>query len=132
MILWLYVLLLHPLSAYHVTCVNLCIRLLSGSYYVQAHHTATHLLQSALKSVVGSETSQAGSLVAFDRLRFDFSFHRPLSEEELVKIESLVNQWIGTATQLESKVMALQDAKNAGAIAMFGEKYGDEVCISFS
>jgi alanyl-tRNA synthetase len=49
-----------------------------------------------------------------------------------VKIESLVNQWIGTATQLESKVMALQDAKNAGAIAMFGEKYGEEVCISFS
>jgi alanyl-tRNA synthetase len=62
----------------------------------------------------------------------DLGFHRPLSEEELVKIESFVNQWIGTATQLESKVMALQDAKNAGAIAMFGEKYGEEVCISFS
>jgi alanyl-tRNA synthetase len=80
--------------------------------------------------VVGSETSQAGSLVAFDRLRFDFNFHRPLSEEELVKIESLVNQWIGNATHLETKVMALQDAKNAGAIAMFGEKYGEEVDIS--
>ncbi|GJN29157.1 hypothetical protein PR202_gb17354 [Eleusine coracana subsp. coracana] len=95
----------------------------------KAHHTATHLLQSALKSVVGSETSQAGSLVAFDRLRFDFNFHRPLSEEELMKIESLVNQWIGTATQLETKVMALQDAKNAGAIAMFGEKYSEEVRV---
>lgn len=95
----------------------------------KAHHTATHLLQSALKSVVGSETSQAGSLVAFDRLRFDFNFHRPLSEEELVKIESLVNQWIGNATHLETKVMALQDAKNAGAIAMFGEKYGEEVRV---
>lgn len=80
--------------------------------------------------MVGSETSQAGSLVAFDRLRFDFNFHRPLSEEELVKIESLVNQWIGNATHLETKVMALQDAKNAGAIAMFGEKYGEEVDIS--
>jgi alanyl-tRNA synthetase len=80
--------------------------------------------------VVGSETSQAGSLVAFDRLRFDFNFHRPLSEEELVKIESLVNQWIGNATHLETKVMALQDAKNAGAVAMFGEKYGEEVDIS--
>jgi len=80
--------------------------------------------------VVGSETSQAGSLVAFDRLRFDFNFHRPLSEEELLKIESLVNQWIGNATHLETKVMALQDAKNAGAIAMFGEKYGEEVGIS--
>jgi len=95
----------------------------------KAHHTATHLLQSALKSVVGSETSQAGSLVAFDRLRFDFNFHRPLSEEELLKIESLVNQWIGNATHLETKVMALQDAKNAGAIAMFGEKYGEEVRV---
>jgi alanyl-tRNA synthetase len=80
--------------------------------------------------VVGSEISQAGSLVAFDRLRFDFNFHRPLSEEELLKIESLVNQWIGNATHLETKVMALQDAKNAGAIAMFGEKYGEEVGIS--
>jgi len=80
--------------------------------------------------VVGSETSQAGSLVAFDRLRFDFNFHRSLSEEELMKIESLVNQWIGNATHLETKVMALQDAKNAGAIAMFGEKYGEEVGIS--
>ncbi|CAN6208093.1 unnamed protein product [Urochloa humidicola] len=95
----------------------------------KAHHTATHLLQSALKSVVGSETSQAGSLVAFDRLRFDFNFHRPLSEEELIKIESLVNQWIGNATHLETKVMALQDAKNAGAIAMFGEKYGEKVRV---
>nr|CAB3470176.1 unnamed protein product [Digitaria exilis] len=95
----------------------------------KAHHTATHLLQSALKSVVGSETSQAGSLVAFDRLRFDFNFHRPLSEGELLKIESLVNQWIGNATHLETKVMALQDAKDAGAIAMFGEKYGEEVRV---
>ncbi|KAG8094280.1 hypothetical protein GUJ93_ZPchr0012g19222 [Zizania palustris] len=95
----------------------------------KAHHTATHLLQSALKSVIGSETSQAGSLVAFDRLRFDFNFHRPLSEEELVEIESLVNQWVSHATHLETKVMDLQDAKNAGAIAMFGEKYGEQVRV---
>uniref|UniRef100_A0A0E0L9X3 Alanine--tRNA ligase n=1 Tax=Oryza punctata TaxID=4537 RepID=A0A0E0L9X3_ORYPU len=95
----------------------------------KAHHTATHLLQSALKNVIGSETSQAGSLVAFDRLRFDFNFHRPLSEEELMKIESLVNQWVSSATHLETKVMDLQDAKNAGAIAMFGEKYGEQVRV---
>lgn len=95
----------------------------------KAHHTATHLLQSALKSVIGSETSQAGSLVAFDRLRFDFSFHRPLSEKELLEIESLVNQWISNATHLETNVMALQDAKNAGATAMFGEKYGEQVRV---
>uniref|UniRef100_J3MCW0 Probable alanine--tRNA ligase, chloroplastic n=1 Tax=Oryza brachyantha TaxID=4533 RepID=J3MCW0_ORYBR len=95
----------------------------------KVHHTATHLLQSALKSVIGAETSQAGSLVAFDRLRFDFNFHRPLSEEELMKIESLVNEWVGSGTHLETKVMNLQDAKNAGAIAMFGEKYGEQVRV---
>ncbi|KAH6777098.1 Alanyl-tRNA synthetase [Perilla frutescens var. frutescens] len=95
----------------------------------KVHHTATHLLQSALKKVVGQETSQAGSLVAFDRLRFDFNFNRPLRENELVEIESLINQWIGEATLLETKVMALTDAKKAGAIAMFGEKYGEQVRV---
>ena len=67
--------------------------------------------------------------MAFDRLRFDFSFHRPLTEKELLEIESLVNQWISDATHLETNVMALQDAKNAGATAMFGEKYGEQVGI---
>lgn len=85
------------------------------------------MLQSALKKVVGQETSQAGSLVAFDRLRFDFNFSRPLSENELTEIESLINQWVGEATLLETRVMALADAKKAGAIAMFGEKYGEQV-----
>lgn len=91
------------------------------------HHTATHLLQSALKQVIGQETSQAGSLVAFDRLRFDFNFHRPITDSELEEIERLVNRWIGDATLLQTKVMPLADAKGAGAIAMFGEKYGEEV-----
>lgn len=91
------------------------------------HHTATHLLQSALKKVIGQETSQAGSLVAFDRLRFDFNFHRPITDSELEEIEKLVNRWIGEATSLQTKVMPLADAKGAGAIAMFGEKYGEEV-----
>lgn len=93
----------------------------------QVHHTATHLLQAALKSVIGEDTSQAGSLVAFDRLRFDFNFHRPLSDQEIVEIEVLINQWIGDATNLQTKVMALADAKKSGAIAMFGEKYGEQV-----
>ncbi|ONK59543.1 uncharacterized protein A4U43_C08F7550 [Asparagus officinalis] len=88
----------------------------------KVHHTATHLLQAALKSVIGQDTSQAGSLVAFDRLRFDFNFHRPLSDQEIVEIEVLINQWIGDATNLQTKVMALADAKKSGAIAMFGEK----------
>ncbi|KAM7259147.1 hypothetical protein ACFE04_014888 [Oxalis oulophora] len=95
----------------------------------KVHHTATHLLQAALKEVIGDETSQAGSLVAFDRLRFDFNFHRPLTDSELEKIEGLINKWIGDATLLETKVMSLVDAKSAGAIAMFGEKYGEEVRV---
>ncbi|KAL2936935.1 Alanine--tRNA ligase chloroplastic/mitochondrial [Bienertia sinuspersici] len=95
----------------------------------EVHHTATHLLQTALKKVIGQETSQAGSLVAFDRLRFDFNFHRPLSDKEILEIEELINGWIGDATLLQSKVMALDEAKRAGAIAMFGEKYGEQVRV---
>ncbi|XP_078443702.1 alanyl-tRNA synthetase, class IIc [Wolffia australiana] len=95
----------------------------------KVHHTATHLLQSALKRVVGQETSQAGSLVAFDRLRFDFNFHRQLSEAELMAIETLVNRWIGDSSFLHTKVMPIAAAKEAGAIAMFGEKYGEEVRV---
>lgn len=95
----------------------------------KVHHTATHLLQAALKSVIGQETSQAGSLVAFDRLRFDFNFHRPLQEHELIEIEGLINRWIGDSTNLQTKIMALTDAKRAGAIAMFGEKYGEQVRV---
>ncbi|XP_074275738.1 alanine--tRNA ligase, chloroplastic/mitochondrial isoform X2 [Silene latifolia] len=95
----------------------------------KVHHTATHLLQAALKKVVGEETSQAGSLVAFDRLRFDFNFHRSLSESEILEIEGLINGWIGDATLLQTNVMALDDAKKAGAIAMFGEKYSEQVRV---
>ncbi|KAF2595688.1 hypothetical protein F2Q68_00007717 [Brassica cretica] len=83
----------------------------------------------ALEVVVGQETSQAGSLVAFDRLRFDFNFNRPLLDGELEEIEGLINRWIGDATRLETKVLPLVDAKKAGAIAMFGEKYDDEVRV---
>ncbi|XP_050231655.1 alanine--tRNA ligase, chloroplastic/mitochondrial isoform X2 [Mercurialis annua] len=95
----------------------------------QVHHTATHLLQSALKKIIGQEASQAGSLVAFDRLRFDFNFHRALFDNELEDIEELINGWIGDAALLQSKVMPLSEAKNAGAIAMFGEKYGEQVRV---
>ncbi|BBM99762.1 alanyl-tRNA synthetase [Marchantia polymorpha subsp. ruderalis] len=94
-----------------------------------AHHTATHLLQSALKKVLGASVSQAGSLVAFDRLRFDFNLPRAMTGEEVVNVENLVNGWIGEAVDLETKVMALTDAKKSGAIAMFGEKYEDEVRV---
>ncbi|CAI8583623.1 unnamed protein product [Vicia faba] len=95
----------------------------------QVHHTATHLLQAALKKVIGQETSQAGSLVAFDRLRFDFNFHRPLLDSELVEIEVLINGWVEDAILLQTKVMPIAEAKREGAIAMFGEKYGEEVRV---
>ena len=95
----------------------------------QAHHTATHLLQAALKKIVDDTISQAGSLVAFDRLRFDFHCPRALTPEELQQIEELVNTWIAEAHAAQTSVMGLTEAKAKGAIAMFGEKYGSEVRV---
>lgn len=95
----------------------------------QAHHTATHLLQAALKKIVDDSISQAGSLVAFDRLRFDFNCPRPVTPEELQQIEEQINTWIAEAHTAQTEVMPLAEAKTKGAIAMFGEKYGDEVRV---
>jgi alanyl-tRNA synthetase len=96
---------------------------------VQAHHTATHLLQSALKKLVDETISQAGSLVAFDRLRFDFNCVRPLTAVELQQVEDLVNTWIAEAHVTQTSVLPIAEAKAKGAIAMFGEKYGAEVRV---
>jgi len=96
---------------------------------LQANHTATHLLQAALKQIVDPSISQAGSLVAFDRLRFDFNCPRPLTPEEVQQIEEQVNTWIAEAHTAEVAVMPIAEAKAKGAIAMFGEKYGDEVRV---
>lgn len=95
----------------------------------QANHTATHLLQAALKLIVGPEISQAGSLVAFDRLRFDFNCPRSLTAEELQQVEDQVNTWIAEAHPAAVAEMPLEEAKNKGAIAMFGEKYADVVRV---
>jgi len=95
----------------------------------QAHHTATHLLQSALKKIVDDNISQAGSLVAFDRLRFDFHCPRPLTPEEVQQIEDQVNTWIAEAHVAQTYTLPLAEAKARGAIAMFGEKYGSEVRV---
>ena len=95
----------------------------------QANHTATHLLQAALKQVVDPGIGQAGSLVNFDRLRFDFHCSRAVSAEELGRIESLINGWIADAHALEVQEMAIEQAKAAGAVAMFGEKYADVVRV---
>ncbi|NEO70977.1 alanine--tRNA ligase [Moorena sp. SIO3H5] len=96
---------------------------------VQANHSATHLLQAALKKIVDPSISQAGSLVAFDRLRFDFNCPRALTSEELDQIESQINTWISEAHTADVEVMPLTKAKAKGATAMFGEKYGDEVRV---
>jgi len=96
---------------------------------VQAHHTATHLLQAALKEVVDPSIAQAGSLVDFERLRFDFHCPRAVNAAELERIEALINGWIADAHALEVQEMAIEQARSAGAVAMFGEKYGDVVRV---
>ncbi|MEH2156562.1 alanine--tRNA ligase [Nostoc sp.] len=95
----------------------------------QANHTATHLLQAALKKIVDDGISQAGSLVSFDRLRFDFNCPRALTAEEVQQVEEQVNSWIAEAHAAKVEVLPLAEAKARGAVAMFGEKYGDEVRV---
>ena len=96
---------------------------------VQANHTATHLLQAALKKIVDESVSQAGSLVSFDRLRFDFNSPRALTSEDVQQVEDLVNTWISEAHEADIEVMPLEEAKAKGATAMFGEKYASDVRV---
>ncbi|MCP9916358.1 alanine--tRNA ligase [Cyanobium sp. ATX 6F1] len=95
----------------------------------QANHTATHLLQAALKQVVDPSIAQAGSLVDFDRLRFDFHSPRAVTAAELERIEALINGWIADAHHLQVREMGIEQARAAGAVAMFGEKYADVVRV---
>ena len=93
------------------------------------NHTATHLLQAALKHVLGDHVAQKGSLVGPDRLRFDFSHHKSVSADELQRVEDLVFEQVLANTSVAAAVMPIDDAKAAGATAMFGEKYGAEVRV---
>ena len=94
-----------------------------------ANHTATHLLQAALKKVVNKSVGQKGSLVAFNKLRFDFNSSQPISKDQISKVETLVNSWIMENYFLATKNMAKSEALEKGAVAMFGEKYDDEVRV---
>lgn len=96
---------------------------------IRANHSATHLLHKALKVVLGEKVNQKGSVVYPDSLRFDFSHYSPMSTEELERVEDLVNGWVRDNRDSETKVMGIAAAKAAGAVALFGEKYGENVRV---
>lgn len=96
---------------------------------IRVHHTSAHLLQAALVKVLGSEVKQAGSYVEENRMRFDFTFSRAMTSDEIVKVENLMNKWIGKSYKVNTKVMGIKEAELTGATALFGEKYGDTVRV---
>ena len=96
---------------------------------IRLHHTSAHLLQAALIAVVGDEVKQAGSYVEEHRMRFDFTFSRAMTPEEIKKTENLMNKWIGEDYTVKTRVMGIKEAELTGATALFGEKYGDEVRV---
>ena len=96
---------------------------------IAKHHSATHLLQAALKAVLGEHIAQAGSYNDDKRLRFDFTHQSALSKDEIKAVEAWVNDKVLRAIDVTTKVMDIEEAKNSGAVALFGEKYGDKVRV---
>ena len=96
---------------------------------IKAYHSATHLLHESLRRVLGSHVTQKGSLVEPDRLRFDFSHMKPISPDEINKIEDFVNSMVDKKSDVETRLMTPKEAVDNGALALFGEKYGDEVRV---
>ncbi|RLA68018.1 MAG: alanine--tRNA ligase, partial [Epsilonproteobacteria bacterium] len=96
---------------------------------IEKHHSATHLLHAALRDILGEHISQAGSLNDDKRLRFDFSHPQAMTAKEVAKVEAWVNDKISSAIVAKTEVMSIEEAKNSGAMALFGEKYGDEVRV---
>jgi len=95
----------------------------------RAYHSATHLLHEALRRTLGKHVSQKGSLVSPEKLRFDFSHNKPIEKKEIEKIEKYVNDMVNTAADVKTRIMTPKEAVEKGALAMFGEKYGDEVRV---
>ena len=96
---------------------------------VRAYHSATHLLHESLRRVLGTHVTQKGSLVEPNRLRFDFSHMKPISSEEIKKIENFVNSMVEKKSEVKTRIMTPKEAVDNGALALFGEKYGDEVRV---
>jgi alanyl-tRNA synthetase len=96
---------------------------------IKIHHTNAHLLQSALIKVLGDEVKQAGSQVEENRTRFDFSFSRAMTPDEVKKAEAIINTWISEGLEVQTKVMSIEEAQKTGATALFGEKYDEEVRV---
>ena len=96
---------------------------------IRAYHSATHLLHESLRRVLGTHVTQKGSLVDADRLRFDFSHMKPITSEEINKIESYVNLMVDTKSEVKTRLMTPKEAVDNGALALFGEKYGEEVRV---
>ena len=96
---------------------------------IRAHHSATHLLHEALRQVLGDHIAQRGSMVAPDRLRFDFVHQKPITAEELARVEDIANEVVLENDEVTTRLMGVDEAREAGARALFGEKYGDEVRV---
>ncbi len=95
----------------------------------RAYHSATHLLHEALRRILGKHVTQKGSLVSPEKLRFDFSHNKPIEKKDIEKIEKYVNDMINTGADVKTRIMTPKEAVEKGALAMFGEKYGDEVRV---
>ena len=95
----------------------------------RAYHSATHLLHESLRRVLGDHVTQKGSLVEPERLRFDFSHMKPISNEEVGKIENYVNEMVQKKSEVKTRIMTPKEAVENGALALFGEKYGEEVRV---